>query len=614
MRNGSGEPGRGRSHRRLRLGGAVVGAVALAAALIPAVASAAAGGSQAAVAHKVTRGTAEKLTRVGTVNLGALSRAAAARRAGTSAGTRIGPGHEVPQLLPSSVKRNVSTALRHSALMPRAPLRTTFNGNVPGEIGFNGITTGTNEQTMGFDITPPDQGLAAGTSSAGPAVLQFLNASLQVFRPSGTPLTVPVSASSFFRLGPCSATQFPLNCLSDPRVYWDPQTRHWFITSFTFASFVLGPTFPPSTQYVAVSRTSNALGSYTIFKIPMGPGFIDPADCPCVGDFDMIGADRSGFYLDVNEFGQTMFHGTDLFAVSKSLLISAARGGPVPPVFLYQVPTLADPFGGFRLAPSVVTQGSAAPNDEYFVEADANTFSDTSLQVWALLGTDSLNVASAPPLVESNVATEGYSTPPPATQKAGPIPFGNSLGFLAASPVDSGPGTMQQNTTFASGNLYVQMGTGVNAGGGAANAGLACFVLRPRPGTSSVSVRNLGNGYVHVNGMLIYPSISVNARGHGYMGFAIGGASRFPGAAYIRFDGALGAVGPIHIAANGRTPLDDFSCYPAAPTCRYGDYSAGTFFNGRLFFGTEYVHTLTNVAAGAQSNWASRVWSVPSWG
>ena len=479
-----------------------------------------------------------------------------------------------------------------------------------------GLASNDNVKQIGYDgeVTPPDQGLAAGTSSAGPAVLQFLNASLQVFRPSGTPLTVPVSASSFFRLGPCSATQFPLNCLSDPRVYWDPQTRHWFITSFTFASFVLGPTFPPSTQYVAVSRTSNALGSYTIFKIPMGPGFIDPADCPCVGDFDMIGADRSGFYLDVNEFGQTMFHGTDLFAVSKSLLISAARGGPVPPVFLYQVPTLADPFGGFRLAPSVVTQGSAAPNDEYFVEADANTFSDTSLQVWALLGTDSLNVASAPPLVESNVATEGYSTPPPATQKAGPIPFGNSLGFLAASPVDSGPGTMQQNTTFASGNLYVQMGTGVNAGGGAANAGLAWFVLRPRPGTSSVSVRNLGNGYVHVNGMLIYPSISVNARGHGYMGFAIGGASRFPGAAYIRFDGALGAVGPIHIAANGRTPLDDFSCYPAAPTCRYGDYSAGTFFNGRLFFGTEYVHTLTNVAAGAQSNWASRVWSVPSWG
>jgi hypothetical protein len=257
----------------------------------------------------------------------------------------------------------------------------------------------------------------------------------------------------------------------------------------------------------------------------------------------------------------------------------------------------------------VVTQGSAAPNDEYFVEANANQFSDTSLEVWALLGTDSLNVSSAPPLVESNVATEGYSIPPPATQKAGPIPFGKSVGALVASPLDSGFEN-QQNTTFAGGNLYVQMGTGVNAGGGAANSGLAWFALRPRPGTSSVSVTNLGNGYVHVNGMLLYPSISVNARGDGYMGFATAGANRFPGAAYIRFNGVKGAVGPIHIAVNGRTPLDDFSCYPGV--CRYGDYSASNFFNGRLYFGTEYVHTLTNVRAGARSNWASRVWSVPA--
>jgi hypothetical protein len=603
--NGSVEPGRGRSHWRLRLG-SMVGVIAL--AFISAAAGAAASGPRAVVPPKVTRATAVKLTRVGTVNLSALSKAAAAR---ASAGaTRIGTPHAVPLLLPSSVKRNASAALRQSGLMPRAALTTSFAGNVPGEIGFNGITTGTNEHTMGFDITPPDMGLAVGTSSAGPAVLQSVNASLQVFKPSGTPLTVPVSASAFFGIGPCSFTAFPTNCISDPRVYWDPRTKHWFVTGFTFASAV-NPTLPPSEQFIAVSRTSNALGSYTIFSIPMDQGFINPADCPCEGDFDMIGADRSGFYIDVNEFGQTSFHGTDLFAVSKSLLISAANGGRLPAVFLYEVPTLADPFGGFRLAPSVVTQGSAAPNDEYFVEANANQFSDTSLEVWALLGTDSLNVSSAPPLVENNVATEGYSTPPPATQKAGPIPFGNTLGALVASPLDT-TFQNQQNSTFAGGNLYVQMVTGVNAGGGAANSGLAWFALRPRPGTSSVSVTNLANGYVQINGMLLFPSISVNASGNGYMGFAIAGANRFPSAGYIRFAGRQGAVGPIHIAVKGQRPLDDFSCYPGI--CRYGDYSASTFFNGRLFFGTEYVHTLTNVAAGARSNWATRVWSVPSGG
>lgn len=583
---------------------AVIGAGTLAAALVSAAAPAAASGSHAAVRQKVITAKTAPLTRLRTVNLSALSKAAAAR---SRAAGGIGTAHAMPRLLPSSVKRNASAAPQLGALMPHAALTTKFAGNVPGEMGFNGMTTGTNEHTMGFDITPPDMGLAAGTSSAGPAVLQYVNSSLQVFKPSGIPLTVPVSASDFFGIGPCSATHFPKNCISDPRVYWDPQTRHWFIAGFTFASAV-NPKLPPSEQFLAVSRTSNALGRYTIFAIPMGQGFINPADCPCEGDFDMIGADNSGFYLDVNEFGQTSFHGTDLFATSKRLLIAAANGAPLPAVFLYKVPTLADPFGGFRLAPSVVTQGSAAPNDEYFTEANANQFSDSSLEVWALLGTDSLNVAAAPPLVVRNVATEGYSTPPPATQKAGPIPFGKSIGALVASPLDSGFET-QQNMTFAGGNLYVQMVTGVNAGGGSTRSGLAWVALRPKPGTSSVSVRNLGNGYVHVNGMLLYPSISVNARGNGYMAFATAGANRFPGAAYIRFNNVKGAVGPIHIAVNGRTPLDDFSCYPGI--CRYGDYSASNFFNGRLYFATEYVHRLTNVRAGAQSNWATRVWSVP---
>ena len=274
-------------------------------------------------------------------------------------------------------------------------------------------------------------------------------------------------------LGPCTGNNFPVNCPSDPRVYWDPQTRHWFITDFTFANVPLGE------QFIAVSRTTNGLGNYTIFSIPTGAGFIDPSDCPCTGDFDMIGADNNGFYLDVNEFGQTSYHGADLFAVSKRGLIAAANGGTAT-VFLYTVPTQSDPFGGFRLAPASTTQGSRFPNTEYFVENDGNLFSNTSLEVWALLHTGTLNGPSptAPPLVETSVETEGYSIPPPATQKAGPIPFGNSVGALVAQPVDSGFET-QQDPTFANGNLYVQMGTGVKAGGGAFRSGAG--VDRPAP-------------------------------------------------------------------------------------------------------------------------------------
>lgn len=61
-------------------------------------------------------------------------------------------------------------------------------------------------------------------------------------------------------------------------------------------------------------------------------------------------------------------------------------------------------------------------------------------------------------------------------------------------------------------------------------------------------------------------------------------------------------------------PLDDFGRCPVAgfgPTCRYGDYSASKFFNDRLCFVIEDVHALTNVAAGAQWTWATRLWPVP---
>ncbi len=544
------------------------------------------------------------VTKVGTVNFLALARAARPRAA-----RPLGAPREMPLMLPSFVKKASTRAARAHARIPNVARATGFAGNVRGEKGFNGMDHTANEKNFGFDISPPDHGLAVGTSSAGPIIIQSLNLSLQAFTPSGKPLTPSVGANTFMGLGPCTSGGFPVNCPSDPRVYWDPQTKHWFITDFTFSNSPLG------VQFIAVSRTTNGLGNYTIFSIPTGAGFIDQADCPCVGDFDMIGADNNGFYLDVNEFGQKSYHGADLFATSKRGLIAAANGGPAPTVFLYTVPTQSDPFGGFRLAPAETTQGSRSPRTEYFVEADANLASNTSLEVWALLRTGSLNGPNptAPRLVEKGVETEGYSIPPPATQKAGPIPFGRTVGALVAQPVDSGF-EIQQNVTFAKGTLYVQMVTGLKAGGGATRAGLAWVVLRPTPRTAGIAVKKLSNGYVAAKAQLLYPSIAVNPSGVGWMAFTVAGANHYPSAAYIRFLGVKGAVGPIHIAKAGTTPLDDFTCYPGSgngPTCRFGDYSASQFFNGRSYMGVEYVHKLTNVAAGADTNWASRVFSVP---
>jgi hypothetical protein len=588
-----------RAQPRTRALAALIGAGALATLGTTAAATAAQASPHLAHPRAITHGTAVHLTKVGTVNFTALGRAARHHTAGHISGHRA-----MPLRLPSFVKRSA----RGHGRIPHVARATGFAGNVPGHKGFNGIEHKANERNFGFDISPPDHALGVGSSSRGPIIIQSLNLSLRAFTPSGHPLTPAIGANTFLGLGPCTRATFPVNCPSDPRVYWDPQTRHWFITAFTFANVPLGE------QFIAVSKTTNGLGSYTIFSLPTGGGFINPSDCPCTGDFDMIGADNNGFYLDVNEFGQTSYHGADIFATSKRGLIAAANGGTAF-VFLYTVPTGSDPFGGFRLAPASTTQGSRFPNTEYFVENDANLNSNTSLEVWALLRTGSLNGSSptAPPLVEKSVETEGYSIPPPATQKAGPIPFGNTVGALVAQPVDSGFET-QQDPTFASGNLYVQLGTGVKAGGGATRSGLAWVVLRPTPRTSSISVKKLSNGYVAASAQLIYPSIAVNPRGVGWMAFTVAGANHYPSSAYIRFNGVHGAVGPIHIEKAGTTPLDDFTCYPGSgngPTCRFGDYSASQYFNGRIYMGVEQIHSQTDVAAGADTNWATRIFSVP---
>ena len=68
----------------------------------------------------------------------------------------------------------------------------------------------------------------------------------------------------------------------------------------------------------------------------------------------------------------------------------------------------------------------------------------------------------------------------------------------------------------------------------------------------------------------------VNARGVGWMAFTVAGADHYPTAAYIRFNGVHGVVGPIHIAKAGTNAAGRLHlCYPGSgngPTCRFGDY------------------------------------------
>ncbi len=598
------------THRRrsVRIATAAIGAAALAGAFVSAATAATAANRPAPSRSHLVKAGGGKVTlhRIGTVNLRALARADARRhlKAATApAGTHL---KMAPLGRPANAKKATHAASRRN--VPGTAVRKALSGNVPGAHGFDGITAAINGAANSpdaggiGDVSPPDQALAVGPSTAGTAIVEYVNDTLNIYAPNGNTLLGAIPGYQIYGL-PASAF------LSDPRAYRDPQTGHWFLTQFTFGD---GITAPLSTQYIAVSQTTSPFGPYTTFSIDTSDSTNTANGCPCLGDFDQVGLNASGFFISTNEFSvdHPNFNGTVIYAMSKTALITAARsfGQPPPVVQRYVVPTSGDPFGAYHLSPSSVTSGSYEPNTEYFVESNSNLNYGTGLKVYSLLNTSLLNSGLRPSLVETDVASEGYSFPPLAIQRSGPTPLGTSVGFQGTATLQTDFNAVQE-VTYASGNLYAELSTGFNFGTGQ-NSGAAWFVLRPVPHLGSVSVSLVSNGYVKTPEYLLYPVIGVNKAGKGYLSFAISSSTRYPSTAYVTFNGSSGPSGPIHIAAGGVNPLDDFTCYPpfSGGQCRYGDYSMSQYFNGKIYMASEYVAPQPR---DTFSNWSTRVWYAP---
>jgi hypothetical protein len=502
--------------------------------------------------------------------------------------------------------------IRRPALTPPVPPRARqaaapLAGNVPGEAGFTGITAAINDAVnspayggLGY-VSPPDQGLAVGPSPEGTVLLEFVNQSLVVYARNGRTLAGAIPAYQVFGVPPNAP-------LADPRAYWDPEADRWFLTMFTAGQEnTAGQLISPSDEYIAVSQTADPLAGYKVFSVDTTdrgqPG------CPCYGDFDQVGADRYGFYITTNEYGISgnAYNGAIVYAMSKAKLAEAAsQQGVTVPVLRYRVP--ADAFGQtYHLSPASVPPGQAMPGKEYFVESDGDAASGTGLEIYALLHTAVLDSGGRPVLVSRLVSAEQYSTPPNAPQKPGPTPYGTSLG--------QGEGVLQsdfdavQEVTWAGGNLYAALDTGVT-NGTSTQAGAAWFILHPAIAGGQIQASVVQQGYLVANQDLLYPVIAVNSQGFGYMAFSLAGSDTYPSPGYVAFS-PQGVQGPVRLATAGADPLDDFSCYPpySFGDCRYGDYSMAVAYRGRIYMATEYVPPVPRDQA---TNWGTYLWSAPA--
>lgn len=502
---------------------------------------------------------------------------------------------------------------------------STVNENT---LGWEGITH-TGQRLAGggnqFSLEPPDQGLCVGNVSPndpsfGPEVVESVNDALVFYDGVGEQFTNPISITDFYGLPPSidRTTGVFGPFVSDPKCYFDPGTQRWFHTVLVITQDPkTGELKAPAFVYIAVSESSEALGSYFIYRINTTDR--SHPNCPCFGDQPLIGADKFGFYVstaeyDLKPFG-AHFNGPQIYAMSKQKLVNGHRGHVEHLAGLTHV--IGERTTG-TVQPAASPDGVYDTSDngtEYFMSgfdclaAEACAVAPGSfdqITVWALRHTRTLEDED-PNVQLSNVdlTVETYTSPVPQVQKDGPRP----LGTLAGEPnpnINPNDSRMNQ-VVFADGFLWSGINTAVAPG---PRDGIEYFIVSPSVMNGSVAATIHNQGYVAVaNSFLTFPSIGVNGSGRGVIAMTLMGPNAYPSAAQIAID-ASGTHGSVEVVRQGFRPEDGFTCYEAfigAPTvCRWGDYSASVAAaDGTIWSATEMI---SDDSRTFFANWSTFIW------
>ena len=518
----------------------------------------------------------------------------------------------------------LSAAHVASGELPK-PAGNPIARNNPGFTGFPGLThldqwnagTGKYKDTQ-FSLEPPDQALCVGNGF----VFEAVNSGFAVDDIAGNRLSGPAATVQFLHLQPnvSASTGLYGDFTTDPKCYFDPRTKRFFLTVLDLPlDPVSGAFVPRSHLYIAVSKSGDPRGMWNIFAVDVTNDGLNgtPAhlNCPCFGDQPHIGADATGFYVSTDEFdiAGSAFNGAQIYAFSKAALVAGKSStavmlsvGPLEEGTSYTVqPAAVPPGGAFE---------SAAGGTEYFLSAlDFTNTTDDRIAVWALSNTRSLSTAT-PTLRLSHaiVQTEVYGHPPASEQKPGPTPLGDSISDHPLAMLDSGDSRTHQ-VMYAGGRLWSAVNTVVQQPKSPVRAGIAWFAVTPSvSATGQVSGGIAGQGYVSVNGEnVIYPSIAVNNSGKAAMTFTLVGPDFFPSAAYTLLDlDARAGPGRVHVAAAGANPEDGVTGYPAFGgdvnhVARWGDYSAATVDeSGAIWMAVEFI---PNAPRSYYANWGTFV-------
>jgi len=529
----------------------------------------------------------------------------------------------------------------HVTLQPPSPAGTPVVSSPGAATGFNGLSHA-DQRTAGtgiyvntqFSLEPPDQGLCVGSGF----VVEPINDAFAVYGENGTTLTGVTALNQFYKRSPAfnRVTRVFGDFLSDPKCYFDPIGRRFIQTILEVdapGNFNGAAPFNRTHILIAVSQTSDPTGTWKLFSLDTSDDGLNgtPAHtgCPCLPDQPLLGANKDGVFIAVNEFQDNpsfFFNGGQIFALGRSSLETSTTSVGLVHLNVGTVPTGDTnlPFWGSLQPSTSLDPGrgtellmTGGPEDIFQNNAPLNN----RIAVWSLTGTGSLN-RSSPSLALRHVVltSETYGLPinTGATQKSGPTPLRDAINALGGTQevletLNANDSRMNQ-VVDVGGVLYGGVNTTVTSATGPARVGIAYFVVGAFGTPGHLFAHILHQGFVAVNGEnVLFPSIAVNRFGIGAMSFTLSGPDFFPSAAYVRF--AFGrTIGSIHIAGAGAGPEDGFSGYaffgsPTPGVARWGDYSAAVAADGAIWMGNEFI---PGTPRTVNANWGTFITQLPS--
>lgn len=473
-----------------------------------------------------------------------------------------------------------------------------------------------------FSVEPPDQGLCAGNGF----MLEVVNDVLQVYDAAGNALLnggQAVDLNTFYgyppaivRTGPHAGERGP--SITDPSCIYDQAIGRFVMVVLTLDHVGLTARLTGNNHLdIAVSDTSNPMGTWTIYKLPVqnnGTQGTPDHHCNngfCLGDYPHLGGDSNGIYLTTNEFaffGPGFFYGAQVYGIG-----NAAITGGTGSVVLFNTLGAGPDGAGFTVWPAQ-TPGNQFDTDnggtEFFLSSDAvfsNNGTSNIILLWTMLNTSSLNSTSpAPTLALSTIAVDTYAVPPRALQPAGNRPLSDCIADTVILPncntavagvgshnnatfgppngnLNSNDSRMQQ-VMYANGKVWGALDTAVNVGG-QDRAGVAYYVLNPH------SQKLFLQGQAGLaNTDLTYPAVGVTQSGRGVITFTLTGDNDYPSAAFAGMDAKVG-MGNVQVAAAGPGPWDGFTSYVifGSGRPRWGDYGAAAVDGSDIWIASEYT-------------------------